>query len=112
MIDACAIREIITIYQKHGWVLRRVLLSAGLKKALGKGKDALFGDVPVADSNIDAAWFSRPPKSGRVSWEIRYLGDMPFALLENIDENAPEFENVLGSVESRLRDWIVSKETA
>lgn len=103
MIDADEIKGIIATYERHGWILRRVLLSERLKDRLGA---AQFGGVPVVDSKIDAAWFSRPPKPGGVAWEIRYFGGTPFALLEHIDEDDPEFETALHSVESRLRESI------
>jgi hypothetical protein len=112
MIDAGSIHELIETYKKHGWILRRVLLSAAAGEALGDGKMGLFGDVPVQDSDIDAAWFSRPPKPGGVAWEIRYLGDIPYALLERADENDPQFESILSGVETRLRDAIAAKRTA
>lgn len=111
MIDAQGIREIIATYHEYGWILRRVLLSAALSEKLGKDKVTIFGDVAITDSAMDAAWFSRPPKSGGVAWEIRYLGDIPYALLEKADEKDPEFENVLRGVESRLRESIAEKET-
>jgi len=112
MIDSRGIGEIIATYHKYGWVLRRVLLTAARGKILGKDKDTLFGDVAITDSVIDAAWFSRPPQKGGVAWEIRYLGDIPYALLENADENDPEFENILQGVEERLRESIAAKQTA
>jgi hypothetical protein len=112
MIDAGSIRELIETYKKHGWILRRVLLSATAGKALGDRKIELFGDVPVKDCDIDAAWFSRPPKPGGVSWEIRYLGDIPYALLETADEDDPRFESILSVVESHLRESIAAKRTA
>ena len=101
MIDADTIGEIIATYQKHGWILRRVLLSAAVKEKIGH-KNNLFGKIQVADSDMDAAWFSRPPKTVGGPWEIRYLGDPPFALLENLDETEAEFENALRDVELRL----------
>jgi hypothetical protein len=112
MTGPAEIGEIVATYQKHGWLLRRVLLSAALKESLGGEPDALFGGVPVIDAMIDAAWFSRPPRAGAIAWEIRYLGDVPFALLENIDEDDPGFENALKAVESRLFDTIASKKAA
>jgi hypothetical protein len=112
MIDASAIAAIIETYQKHGWILRRVLLSPALKTNLGEDAEILFGDVPITDSVIDAAWFSRPPKNGGVAWEIRYLGDVPYALLSHADENTDEFETILQGVEERLRDYVATKETA
>ncbi len=108
MIDAGAVRELIDMYEKHGWILRRVLLTPQLAKSLRSNKP-LFDDVPAKDSTIDAAWFSRPPKQGGVPWELRYLGDIPYALLEQIDEEAPEFEERLAEVEDRLRISIAAK---
>lgn len=112
MIDAHEIGEIIATYYKYGWTLRRILLTRSSSKKLDKEMIALFGDVAIIDSEIDAAWFSRPPKSGAVAWEIRYLGDIPYALLEKVDENDPEFENILSGLELRLREAIAAKTSA
>ena len=112
MIDTDSISKIVATYQKHGWILRRVLLSAELKQSLGKQIDNLFSSVGVIESDIDAAWFSRPPKSGGVAWEIRYLGNIPLALLEKADENDPAFEKTLRNVESRLYECVAAKQTA
>jgi hypothetical protein len=112
MIDADAVRELVETYKKHGWILRRVLLTDVLDKSFGNEKKTLFGDVPIKVSDLDAAWFSRPPKPGRVSWEIRYLGDIPYALLESVDEGSAEFETILQAVEGRLRESITAKRSA
>jgi hypothetical protein len=112
MIDAPAIAEIIATYKKYGWILRRVLLSPALSKTLGVDKDPLFGNAMIIESVIDAAWFSRPPQKGEVAWEIRYLGDISYSLLEKANENDPEFENILHNVEERLRDYVAMKESA
>src|SRR5687767_9494690 len=102
MIEPSGIDEIIARYEMHGWVLRRVLLTHEVKAVVG---ERLIGKVPyggVRTSELDAAWFSRPPKPGGVPWEIRYLGDPPFALLEFLDEEAIDFEKALSDVEQRL----------
>ena len=112
MIDKDTIAEIVATYQKHGWILRRVLSSVELRKYLGEQTDALFGDVAIFDSKIDAAWFSRPPKKGGVAWEIRYLSNIPLAMLEKADEGDPAFEDILQSVETRLSETIAAKEGA
>lgn len=112
MSDLEAITEIFSLYEKYGWVLRRVLLSPARKEDAGTLKAILKSDIPIVESSIDAAWFSRPPQAGGVAWEIRYLGDIPFALLENVDEDDPDFENILRGVESRLRDSISAKISA
>ena len=112
MSESVAISEIFATYKKHGWIGRRVLLSPTLKADLDTDVKTLFGDLSVVDSDINAAWFSRPPQSGGVAWEIRYLGDVPFALLERLDENDPEFEASLRLVESRLREAVAAKRSA
>lgn len=68
--------------------------------------------VPIIDSEIDAAWFSRPPKPGGVAWELRYLGVTPFALVEQADEDSDDFEAMLASVERRLQSVVAAKESA
>ena len=112
MIDLSTVKEIIATYEKHGWILRRALLSASLKNELGDSLAKFSHVVKVVDSALNAAWFSRPPKKGGVAWEIRYLGELPFALLENIDEEESEFENRLRNVEKRLSDSIAGKRSA
>ena len=91
MIDAGKIGEILQVYTKHGWTLRRVLLSGALKNGLAVPLSSLFHEAPVLESDIDAAWFSRPPRVGGVAWELRHLGDQPYALLEKTDEHDAEF---------------------
>lgn len=100
MLRPDLILEIIATYEKHGWVLRRVLFCDG-------GCEGV--DVETIKSDIDAAWFSRPPKSGPVAWEIRYLGEPPFSLVEHIDESEPDFEAQLKTVESKLKEKIATR---
>jgi hypothetical protein len=69
-------------------------------------------DIEVRHSAIDAAWFSRPPKTGETAWELRYLGDIPFALLEYVDEDSADFESKLAAVEARMADTIAKKRHA
>jgi len=110
MIDIETLTDIIATYKKHGWILRRVLLSKKTKAKFGPAVD--LNEAKITDSEIDAAWFSRPPKVGAVAWEIRYLGDPPFALLETIDESDPVFDDLLRDVEDRLRRSIAAKISA
>ena len=112
MIGSDAIAEIVQTYRKHGWVLRRVLLSTEFRQQLGDSITELFGEVPVSESDIDAAWFSRPPKPGGVAWEIRHLSESPYALLEVVDENEPDFEVSLQKLEARLRENVSGKTNA
>ena len=109
MIDPESVREIVRMYEKHGWVPRRFLLTKDLAAKVDSLKSPLAMDVPIHPSDIDAAWFSRPPRAGGIPWELRYLGEPPFALLENIDEDEADFGESLKAVERRLKDAVAGK---
>ena len=111
MIDVKQAAEVIATYRKYGWVLRRVLLTDPDNGVL-LARSTDLGAASVATSSINAAWFSRPPKEGPVAWEIRYLGKTPFALLETLSENGPDFEYLLSATEGRLQETISAKEAS
>lgn len=81
MLKAEEIKGIITQYAKHGWILRRVLLSDGCPI----DQNLIGGIVPQA-SEIDALWFSRSSIPGKTAWELRSLSDRPFALLTVLND--------------------------
>lgn len=107
-----SIRELIALYVKHGWLIRRVLLSEPLADRLNGQFDKLFGDTPVNPSGIDAIWFSRPYKREGMPWEIRHLGGLPYSLVEHVDQDSESFEDDLRAVEERLKAAISSRTTA
>lgn len=111
MIDTASIREIIKVYTKHGWTLRRVLLSAELRNAIGADLKELFNDATLRDSDLDAAWFSRPTKNDAAAWEIRHLSAAPFALLVGVNDERTELEDALLDTELRLREAVNKKIT-
>lgn len=91
MISAEQIREIIAQYEKHGWTLRRVLLSDDLRVRVYNELVNLSsgGAVEFVSSDLEAAWFSRPSNAGE-AWELRHLAATPFALFEVFDEDDEE----------------------
>lgn len=97
--------EILGLYRKHGWQLRRVLLNANHPEQLGP--DPLFGDAQVIESSIDALWFSRPSHSAE-AWELRLISEQPFALFEKFekDENEEQRDEVRNEMEARMRDYL------
>lgn len=105
MIRAGQIAEILALYKKHGWILRRVLLSDELKKSLGSELETLFGDAEIRSSDVDAAWFSRQSKPEQETWEIRRLSETPFALMEIFDAEDDEEirEETLRETEEKLK---------
>lgn len=82
MIGADLIIEILSVYRKHGWTLRRVLLSEDLKNNLGTACDDIFGGITPTSSTLDGLWFSRASKGTLEAWELRHLGANPYALVE------------------------------
>ena len=101
MISERQIREILTQYEKHGWSLRRVLLSAKTAESISA---SLFGGSPIVFSEIDALWFSRISKDGRETWEIRHLSNTPFALVAVFETAGDEAarEQMRRELETRL----------
>jgi len=73
MITAAQASEILKQYTKHGWTLRRVLLSDATRASFSSALESVFGDAAVESSEIDAAWFSRPSAGGGEAWELRRL---------------------------------------
>ena len=90
MISAGQIQEILTQYKKHGWNLRRVLLSDRANKTLADSLPTLFGETEIVSSEIDALWFSRASGKSGEAWELRRLSDAPFALFEIFDQEDDE----------------------
>jgi len=106
MIKAGQIAEILSLYKKHGWILRRVLLSDALKNSLPAPLENLFGAAEIRSAEIDAAWFSRPPNANQETWELRRLSETPYALIEIFDAEDDEEirEETLLEVESNLKN--------
>jgi len=111
MINAETIREIINLYEKHGWQLRRVLLTGELGQTLENSLETLFGTAEIAAGEIDGAWFSRPSKGADEAWELRHLSKTPFAIIEVFDANLDEDEvdDILQTAEMRLADRLEAK---
>lgn len=90
MINERQTREILRQYEKHGWNLRRVLLSARTAEFLPDSLKDIFGAAEIVSSEIDAAWFSRASGNGNEAWEIRRFGGTPFALIEVFESEDEE----------------------
>ena len=98
------IGEIIATYAKHGWKLRRVLLSSRLRMELRDRSAELFAGAEIRDSGVDGSWFSRRSRGDAEAWELRRFGGTPFALFRNIPDETPEgeFESILADAEEEL----------
>jgi hypothetical protein len=53
---------------------------------------------------MDAMWFARSSSGGREAWELRLVGDTPYALFElfEADETEEAREEVRREMESKL----------
>lgn len=106
MISVEQILEIISQYKKHGWTLRRVLLSDELRVRAYNELVALStgGAVEFVSSEVEAVWFSRPAQAGE-AWELRHLSSTPFALFEvfDADDEEEERDEARKEMETRLK---------
>ena len=112
MNRAVQYRHILQTYSRHGWRLARVLASAGTFEELRReGDEASGGEVrfegaPVEEAGVDAIWFKRPAQGGREAWELRLVGDIPYALFELFepDEDEEDREQVRREMEAEMKE--------
>lgn len=115
-------RDALAIYRKHGWTLVRVLARAEtiaeLKSQGDSSEDSetrtreesettTFEGAEVFESETDAMWFRRAAQGGREAWELRLVGETPYALFELFepDEEEEDREDVRREMEARLREY-------
>jgi hypothetical protein len=104
------INEIVGVYQKHGWQLRRVLLRPESRAELAAGASSIDGMSQEA-AELDALWFSRPSHEQREAWELRLIAENPYALFETFeaDESEEDREDVRREMEARMREHSTKK---
>jgi hypothetical protein len=97
--------EIIATYQKHGWSLRRILLTA---EAGTLPQHQNFAEAQVETATLDAVWFSRPSHEQREAWELRLVAETPYALFETFesDETEEQREEMRREMEARMREQV------
>ena len=100
MIDA-----IVEQYEKHGWTLRRILLTKAEYTSTSNELRSRFPDAVLVESEIDALCFSRKNRDAE-TWELRRLSGTPFAVLEvfNAGVTDDDRENALRSIELRMAE--------
>lgn len=106
MIEEHQIKEILSQYEKHGWNLRRVLLSDEARKKLTDSLENLFGESEIVSSDVNAVWFSRASGKDGEAWELRRLSGTPFALFEIFDDDDDEEirEETRQEMQTRLQE--------
>ena len=100
--------EIVATYRKFGWSLRRVLLTPDTATSCAEREKTLFAEATVADSIIDAVWFSRPSHEKREAWELRLVSETPYAIFETFesDETEEQREDLRREMEARMREHV------
>lgn len=103
-------RETIASYRKHGWQLRRVLICEATRNVLAASGEVVFEVVVPEVTSIDALWFARPSHAGREAWELRLVGETPYALFEAFepDIDADLREEKLREMQVRLTEYAAS----
>ena len=109
MNSADLFTELTSIYRKHGWQLRTVLLRPETRVEL---QSVLPDDLVVREAELDALWFSRPSHNDREAWELRLLAQTQYALFETFeaDETEEERDDVRLEMEARMRDYLTANE--
>jgi hypothetical protein len=101
-------KQIIAMYERHGWTLKRALLSSETRAQVD---DSIFNNAAIVDSDFDALWFARPSPADREAWELRLLTEQQYALFEafEADESEEDREEVRREMENRMRDQTKNK---
>lgn len=92
-MDPEQVGQIIEIYARHGWELRRALLLNPEQPDLLP----LLAGAEIGRSDFDGLWFTRSSSPGTESWELRRVAGTPYALVVVIDDDVDDDER-----ESRL----------
>ena len=101
-------KQIIELYERHGWTLKRALLSRETRAAID---DSVFNSAAIVDSDFDALWFARSSHADREAWELRLIAEQQYALFEafEADESEEDREEARLEMENRMRDHVKSK---
>jgi hypothetical protein len=109
-MDIGLAKQIFATYEKHGWILRRVL-DASLTETTRQALAEAFPSAPVTRAEIDAFWFARPSHASREAWELRLIAEEPYALFEafEADESEEDREEARLEMENKMREYAVKK---
>ena len=101
-------KQIIAMYEHHGWTLKRALLTKETRAAID---NSIFNSAAIVDSDFDALWFARPSQADREAWELRLMAEQQYALFEafEADESEEDRDEARLEMENRMRDHVKSK---
>ena len=109
-LDVCI--EIIATYLRHGWELKRVLITPRTRTELKDEAAGIFDQVTLIEAEFDALWFARPSAAGREAWELRLAAEQPYALFEafEADESEEDREEARLEMEHQMREQVSASE--
>src|ERR1041384_1941641 len=101
-------KQIIAMYERHGWTLKRALLTSETRAVID---DNILNNAAIVNSDFDALWFARTSHADREAWELRLLAEQQYALFEafEADESEEDREEARLEMENRMRDYAKSK---
>ena len=101
-------KQIIDLYERHGWTLKRALLTSETRAATDA---SIFSNTAIVDSDFDALWFARRSQADREAWELRLMAEQQYALFEafEADESEEDRDEARLEMENRMRDHVKSK---
>ena len=92
-------QEIIATYQRHGWQLKRVLVTPETRNDLSEQDLGVFNEASLSEAEFDALWFARPSHADREVWELRLLAEHPYALFAAFESDETEAEREAARLE-------------
>ena len=101
-------KQIIELYERHGWTLKRALLT---RETRATADASIFKTAAIVDSDFDALWFARASQADREAWELRLLTEQQYALFEafEADESEEDRDEARLEMENRMRDFTKGK---
>src|ERR1044072_341678 len=95
-------KEIIANYERHGWKVRRILVTPETRAEFTARN---FTSATLLDADFDALWFARPSHAQREAWELRMISEQSYALFEafEADESEEDREEARLEMENKIR---------
>lgn len=108
MSDINQAPDIVATYGKHGWILRRVLLTKESEPAWPATALTSLQNVVMERAAFDALWFARPSHGGREAWELRLIAETPYALFQAFESDETEElrEDARREMEARMQEYV------
>lgn len=101
-------KEIIANYRRHGWELKRVLITPAVRNDLKAEAEGIFDRADLIEAEFDALWFARPSTAGREAWELRLVAEQAYALFAAFesDETEEDRDEARLEMEHQMRDQV------